>query len=191
MSTLSEKRAQRMASALSTAKAMGEFTYYDLSAKCGMNIRTITGFVKEWCALGVATTIVQGGLSKGPVKSRFTLVEDNLPKFEKRLMAGRETKHGNMWTAMRGLGTFKALDIAAHATTPKTEVSETDAQAYCQALVQSDHLKVLQKALPGRRPAIYKLVKNTGPRPPREMRVRAVYDDNVEEFAYVAKGAGK
>jgi hypothetical protein len=46
----------------------------------------------------------------------------------------------------------------------------------------------MTKALPGRREAIYRLVRDTGPRPPRERRVRAVWDENLGEYTYISGG---
>ncbi|MDP2064178.1 MAG: hypothetical protein Q8Q63_03405 [Phaeovulum sp.] len=42
--------------------------------------------------------------------------------------------------------------------------------------------------MPGRREAIYRLIRNTGPRPPRERRVRAVWDDNLGELVLLNGG---
>ena len=41
------------------------------------------------------------------------------------------------------------------------------------------------KARPGVRAARYRLVRDTGPRAPRERRVRALWDDNERRYAHV------
>lgn len=106
------------------------------------------------------------------------------------LAEGRtQTSWGNMWRAMRGLTSFTPLDIATHATTDAVSVSREEAAVYCQMLVRAGYLRVLRKALPGRREASYRLIRNTGPMPPRERRVRAVYDDNLQEYTHLAGGA--
>ena len=74
-----------------------------------------------------------------------------------------------------------------HANTPNVPVTRDEAQDYCRFLASAGYLKVIRKATPTLTPR-YKLIKNTGPLPPRERRVRAVYDDNLEQFTYVAGG---
>lgn len=98
----------------------------------------------------------------------------------------RPSARANMWRSMRGLQNFTARDIAVHSTTEEVTVSEEAALDYCQMLVRSGHLRAVQKALPGRRPAIYRLVRNTGPVPPKERRISAVWDENTREYAYIA-----
>lgn len=87
----------------------------------------------------------------------------------------------NMWTAMRQLKSFSPRDLAAQAATEETEVTLEAAQDYCRALLGAGYLAVARKAVPGKTPAIYRLTKNTGPRAPREKRVRAVVDANTEQ----------
>jgi hypothetical protein len=89
---------------------------------------------------------------------------------------------------MRALRSFSPTDVMAHSHTPEFEVSLGTAQEYCQMLARSGHLRVMTKALPGRREAIYRLVRDTGPRPPRERRVRAVWDENLGEYTYISGG---
>lgn len=101
------------------------------------------------------------------------------------------TPQQNMWRAMRGLVpmTFNYMDIWHHANTPNTPVTKTQAHAYCRMLAHAGYLKVTQKANGKGRLARYKLIRNTGPLPPREKRVRGVWDENDQRFIYVAEGA--
>ena len=85
-----------------------------------------------------------------------------------------------MWTSMRGLGEFNPRDIAAHSTTPDVRVSELTAKAYCAMLLKTGYLRVLKKAEPmAGRQAIYRLIRNSGPKPPQIQRIKQVYDPNT------------
>lgn len=87
----------------------------------------------------------------------------------------------NMWRSMQGLAEFSPRDIAAHSTTPDVSVTEGSAKAYCSMLLRCGYLRVVQKATPGGRLAIYRLIRNRGPRPPQIQRVKRVYDPNTGE----------
>lgn len=93
-----------------------------------------------------------------------------------------------MWIGMRLLKSFTPRDLAAQASTEATEVTLEAAQAYCRALMAAGFLSVARKAVPGKSEAIYRLARNTGPRPPREKRVRAVVDDNTEQVIVIGGG---
>jgi hypothetical protein len=83
---------------------------------------------------------------------------------------------------------FGPREIAAHATTEETEVTVEAAQDYCRALLGAGYLAVAKKAVPGKTQAIYRLIRNTGPRAPREKRVRAVIDANTEQTIVIGGG---
>lgn len=85
----------------------------------------------------------------------------------------------NLWRSMRMLKTFSARDLAAHSTTSEVEVPENHAKVYCSHLLAAGYLKVVQKAAPPKRAAIYRLIRDTGPVPPKTQRIQQVYDPNT------------
>jgi hypothetical protein len=89
---------------------------------------------------------------------------------------------GNMWRTMRAMGEFSPRELASHSTTDTVGVSETHAKVYCSKLLAAGFLRVLRKARPGQQQAIYRLVRNTGPRPPVVQRVQRVFDPNNGKF---------
>ncbi|KAF0674353.1 hypothetical protein PMES_03357, partial [Profundibacterium mesophilum KAUST100406-0324] len=91
----------------------------------------------------------------------------------------------NMWTAARMLTTFSPRDLAAHSTTDDVLVSEDDARLFCGFLLRGSYVRVIRKAAPGKREARYKLVRNTGPRPPVERRLRAIWDENTGQYTHI------
>ncbi|RWR26818.1 hypothetical protein D2T29_19770 [Sinirhodobacter populi] len=86
----------------------------------------------------------------------------------------------NMWRSMRLLGTFNIIDISAHSTTPSVSVALETAQSYCSILLATGYLRVVTKADPvkGRR-AVYRLIRDDGPKAPMIQRVKQVYDPNT------------
>lgn len=92
----------------------------------------------------------------------------------------------NMWRAMKVLKQFTPMDIVAVTNGQKTPVTERDAQAFCQLLLKGEYVRVLEEAIPGERPAAYHLARWTGPLPPRERRVKAIWDENQNGLTYVA-----
>ena len=107
--------------------------------------------------------------------------------FAERQRAGG-TKHGNLWRAMTLLKEFCPTDLMAMSCTDLVPVSLKDAHIYCQLLLKAEYLRVQQKAVPGRREASYRLIRNTGPLPPMERRVRAVIDQNEGKVTYLSGG---
>jgi hypothetical protein len=167
------------------AQAMGAFTYKDLAEAADISREAATALVRTWEA--------RGSLRRRPDALGARIVfevtgEADTPcaKGARRVRAA--TPQGNMWRAIRGLGAFTYRDVAMHANTSSVPVSEGAARDYCRMLANAGYLRVERKAQPKGRLAVYRLVRDTGPRPPRERRVRAVWDDNRGEYAYIAGG---
>ena len=86
----------------------------------------------------------------------------------------------NMWRSMRIVKIFTAPEIARLSTTSAVSVTEATAQSYIGILFATEFLSVVEKANPAiGRKASYRLVRNTGPKPPMIQRVKRVYDPNT------------
>lgn len=94
-----------------------------------------------------------------------------------------------IWRTMQVLGEFTHVDLAQHATTDRLTVSETTVATYVSALAKAGYLVTVRPAQSRlARPAIYRLVRRSGPRPPQVQRVKRVYDPNTGEvFGAVAE----
>ena len=157
--------------ALVFVSTQDQFGYADLAKKMDKSMTWARNQVYAWQKAGIIESVPQP--DNAPWKWR---VKDDA----KVTVTGKtRSPEQNMWAAMRQLKSFSARDLAAHATTENTEVTPEMAQEYCRTLLGASYLSVARKAVPGSRLAIYRLVKNTGPRPPRPKRVRAVVDDNT------------
>lgn len=164
------------AEAWTHAQNLDEFGAADLSAAVGCGLETIQSIIKGWL---VDRLVIETQRRCGPVRQMVKVNPDW--KAEAPKTVGR-TAPENMWHAARRLRTFSPTDLAAHANTETVAVSQAEAAAYCRALLAAGYLRVSVKASPkSAREAIYRLARDTGPRPPREKRVRAVVDANTGE----------
>lgn len=94
-----------------------------------------------------------------------------------------------MWRTLRTLkADTNARELAAYASTEQIPVAETAARDYLQHLFQANYL---QRTLEGKGrgrggiQARYRLVNNTGPRPPMVQRTDALYDPNVGAVVWI------
>ncbi len=168
--------------AWNAAIRLKRFTYIALKEECGVGLKTVKLIVREWLQAG---KVIDMGL--GPHRRRIFELAPGV-RVQPITLPPVQTPAGNLWRAMRMLRTFTPRDLAAHAHTDVCEVSERAALDYCQMLLRAGYLKVMRKAVPGRRQAVYQLVRDTGPRPPRERRLRAVWDDNRGEIMHISGG---
>ncbi|WP_413874135.1 hypothetical protein [Albidovulum sp.] len=186
MTTPAEKRQAIEEAAWAAALRLKSFSYYALAADVGISFRWAMEIVRGWQRTGAVELLGPG--HAGRHEFRVAPGRTDLPARTRPdgtlIRAGSAV--GNMWRTMRALKSFTPTDVMAHSHTPEFEVSPGAAQDYCQMLARSGHLRVMTKALPGRREAIYRLVRDTGPRPPRERRVRAVWDENLGEYTYIS-----
>lgn len=163
--------------AWSTARRLGEFTARQLAAEAGVSVDTVRRYLRRW-------TLARRVTRQGEGKTLRYLANPEPPEAPPR----EQSPERNMWTAMRLIGAFGARDLALQATTDSLGVSEDAAARYIRALLAAGYLRVVQQAVPGRRPAVYRLIRNTGPQPPRECRVTAVWDQNLAGWARFPEG---
>lgn len=156
-----------------------EFNYRELSEAAYLTHHQVAHFVQGWLKTGEVVRLPVS--STEPLRFQVQNIDMVRPK-----PGLHESAAANMWTAMRGLRSFSPRDIAVHATSDLTSVSREQAQAYCQMLVRAGYLRVVEKAIPPHRDAVYRLVRNTGPFAPVERRIRAVYDENLQKIAHIA-----
>lgn len=173
-------RQSMMEAAFAHAATLPQFGYAEIAIKLQMSERWVSKIVRDWNDQGLVDLVQSGHLIRTIWK-----VKDGA---RLSLAAKARSPEQNMWTAMRQLKSFSPRDIAAHATTEETEVTPEAAQDYCRALLGAGYLTVARKAVSGKSPALYRLARNTGPRAPRERRVRAVVDANTDETIVIGGG---
>lgn len=174
-------RSEIVAAAWAHAVRLDAFGYSEISRAMKIGHDAATRIVRSWAADGVLEPVQTGHRLRKLWRVR--------PGRRPVLPAPTRSAEQNMWTAMRGLQSFTPTDIAAHASTAAVAVESGVAAAYARALTAAGYLRVARKAAAGGREAIYRLVRNSGPRPPVERRVRAVVDGNTSAITLIAGGA--
>lgn len=170
------------------------FTITDIFDATYVNRHTIRSYLKSLTLADYVERIEPGeGATREEAAIRFRIIVDPVPFHAPRLNSkGQPVTQGsgveNMWRTMRMLGQFSPRDLAAHATTDLVNVNETTAKSYCTALLKAKFLKVISKARPPHKQAVYRLIKNTGPNPPMIQRTKQVFDPNTKT-AYPVGGA--
>ena len=160
---------------------LGRFGYGEVQVELSISDAAARRLVRDCLADGRIEVLCGGNGSR---RKTFTLTEPHRPP------ADRSTaQQAQLWRAARGLKVFTPTDLVAHCT-PEVAAGRDEASLYCQSLLRAGYLTVVQTAIPGRRDARYRLVRDSGPLAPRERRVRAVWDENLGELVYVA-GAGR
>ena len=154
------------------------FGYAEIAAGQKISHQQAACIVRDWVQAGMVAP-----LEREPNGTKLWKVTE---ASEHRVRASTRSREDNIWTAMRGLKSFGPTELAAHANTDTVAVAVDEAQAYCRALLASGHLSVARKAIPGIKEAIYRIARNTGPRAPREKRVRAVIDDNTNAVVVIS-----
>lgn len=159
----------------------------DLRHRTGIAPSTIGNYLMALVAGGI---VEKEEIEGGPY---YRLLRDTGFHAPRLKADGTPVKAGgstvNLWRSMRMLKQFSARDLAAHSTTTASEVTENHAKVYCSHLLAAGYLKVVQKAAPPKRAAIYRLIRDTGPVPPKTQRIHQVYDPNTGETH--ATGGGR
>ena len=165
----------RRAAALKAALASDEFTIDGLATWAELPRNTAQTFVRDWLEAGhiVMTRKV------GRVRHYIATTKRHALALPKDCTAKPEE---NMWRAMRRYRQFSPMDIAAVSNAGGVEVSLEKARAYCRALLAAGYLRVIDRAVPGRKEAHYQLINDTGPEAPHQRRVRGLMDPNDGTF---------
>ncbi len=152
------------------------FGYAEISAEIMISMEAATDLVRSWEAEGRVRVRRGGG---GASRKMFELTPEYREPKDRAGQIGQQ-----IWTAMRGLRTFTPVDLASHCRAD-LKVDLREASSFCQSLLKAGYLRVSKTAVPGQREATYQLVRNTGPRAPRERRITVVWDPNEGDFAYI------
>ena len=161
------------------------FTADDLAETAGIKRISAQGYLHDWEKAGLVRRVGSAGPTgqlgvfqkTSPRRKTGAEGDDETPR-------GKATPSINMWRTIRMLGEFSATDVAAHSTAGSVDVPLETARAYCQLLARAGYLRCTVKAKPPAREARYRLIRDTGPKPPRERRIRVVWDDNLGEITH-------
>lgn len=137
----------------------------------------------------VSVELVTGWLEAGKIRLRPVPGHAGRKMFEITPEAREAMDRGSqlrqqLWTAARGLKDFTATDLAAHCT-EELAVTPTEASAFAQMLLKAGYLKCTKMASPPLREARYRLIRDTGPKAPKERRITVVWDENEVRYMHI------
>jgi hypothetical protein len=161
------------------------FTTRDL-AETGASRMAIHNWLTSWEEDGWVRRVGQDGQH---VVYAATTVQAEAPPA--RAPAGAAPAKGplgqHLWTAARMLRIFTLVELAAHAATEGEPTRESDARSFVSLLTRAGYARKMR--VTSGRPARYRLIRDTGPRPPVEKRVRATWDANLGAYVHVPEPA--
>lgn len=178
---LTPRAVARGGRAWEAAQTRKRFTAKELQSFAAVSEPFARHLVRTWTAEGRVTVAVPGGQGKAVVVAV-------VPDWKPQGAGVPRTADLNMWTTMRGLREFAPTDVAVHSDTPDQPVTVATATTYCRALLTAGYVTVRSKAVPGRREARYRLVRDTGPLAPVVRRVLALCDPNERVLTPVGFG---
>lgn len=166
-----------------TALRLGEFSYTSLGAESHSAAKRISRLVEDWINAGAVEF-----LRVGEFRRKIYRVKPGaeMPAEAPARLRIVRTAEQNMWAVMRRQGAFTPTDLTSLSNTDLVAVTLAEANSFCQMLVRAAYLRVVRTAIPGKREATYRLIKNTGPLPPMPRRVSVVYDENEEKIVHIA-----
>lgn len=173
----------RIWQALKTGRSLTTIEMVDAS---GMSRPSVQWVVRSWVIQGFALTEGAGNQQRYRLTPEgVALAETPMPyKVGSAHPAGRAAQH--LWTAARMLPDWTVDELAAHAIAgPVDAIPEAEVRNFVNILARAGYIKVLRKARPGGSAARYRLIRNTGPQPPTERRIRVVWDPNLGELTHV------
>lgn len=166
----------------STMRELRRFTVADIDGAGNARRDTVRDYVRRLRRAGILKRV--GAEPKpGTDADVYEIVYDPGPEAPSVRRDGTVIPRpglGNeqMWRAMKMLGFFNHRDLSVHASTDEVAVKTATAKAYLKHLLAAGYLAVATPAA-GSKPAVYRLVKNTGPLAPMIQRTDWVWDPNL------------
>ncbi len=174
------------------ARKLRRFTRDDIILETGINHSTIDTYLKSLVAAGILTidAVKPSRASRnGDIRTTnfYLLVLDSGADAPRVRRDGSPCTQGlpreQMWRTMRLIKSFNARDLAATASTDTIVVDPRDAADYVKHLFHAGYLRLVQASKPGTQ-AIYRLINDTGPRPPMVQRLKTVFDQNLGKIMW-------
>ena len=149
---------------------------------------TIRSYVKRLCLAGFLEVIREEpvfGNARRKIYQRTAEAPVETPRVtrEGKPSAPEGSANENMWRTMRILGQFTARDLAIHASTEETIVSEGTAKAYTKMLFKAGYLVLAQAGKTPKTQHLYRFLPSrySGPRAPMIQKIKAVFDPNLNK----------
>lgn len=161
------------------------FTIESLTGEIPVEKETIKTFVSSLCKAGFIKVIEQQNINVPHVKTTFKTNCYALSK-DVGFIAPRVTRDGkilpdeinqDLWRSMKILKEFSVADLMA--STPR-KTTANNVESYCKLLCRAKYLK--------RKETRFLFVRNTGAKAPQILRIKAVFDPNLNKVVYQSGG---
>lgn len=170
-----------------------KFTAFELEHECRCNLGTIKTYLTGLTAAGfLAREFRARRDGKGKyARSEWKLVRDVGVEAPRVTRIGAEVTQGRarqqMWVAMRTTKVFTHPELSLTASTELCVVNVEDCKVYVQTLARAGYLVVSERGR-SRHPAVYRFIKNTGPKAPQIQRIKQVFDPNLRRVMWRSGG---
>jgi hypothetical protein len=156
------------------------FTSSDIAAAIAVETEIVRDYIAGLSAAGFISIV--GRSRKGVT---YALARDNGVEAPRVNRSGHVVTKGlaqeQMWRVLRMLGrAVTCHELALHASTRDVPVSIDDAARYMEQLTRAGYVirSVVCRSMSTAIPPAYRLVSNTGPRPPMLVQLTGLFDPN-------------
>lgn len=165
-------------------RSQGTFTVADIDGESCVNVKLIQKYIRLLIAGGFAERVGQKRKFVAPVY-RLLKSPTRAPRVRPDGSLIPATRIEHLWTAIRGLKTFKLRELAFAASSPDVKPSYALTKRYVTYLTTAGYLTIVQPSI-GTSAQVWRLKPgmNTGPLPPcfKAVRADAMYDQNLKAF---------
>lgn len=149
--------------------------HWETLVKSGISITQSKQCIKRWSELGWIELAEKDGHRKYYRRSGTA----SMPV---ELAVKCQSAEDTMWIVMNRYNTFTIKDLVAVGSVGEVTVYPQTARGYVKDLLQAGYLRTVQTGAPGRRDAVYRLMKRTGEIAPVKRKVSGVFDANDGVF---------
>lgn len=153
---------------------------------------TVRDYRKNLIAAGILRVVGSKRVGRHTVHSFELITDEGLDAPRVRRDGSRVTQglaQEQMWRTLRMTkGDINGRELAAHASTSTVPVVESAAKDYLAHLHAAEYLLCTEAGKGigcGGKLARYRLIRNTGPKPPMVQKTDAIYDPNLDEVVWV------
>jgi hypothetical protein len=179
-----EKRIAEREKLWQAIRKAGEFRLEDVLVKTALNKRTVEQYLQglSKCEKPYLEAITTQGSPR-----TYKLVRDSQEPPRVRpdgtfVTQGQGRK--NLWRTMRIMKQFDFTMLVEASSTDTHKVAPSEAKTYLRYLIRAGYVRQAGKDFVT---ATFRLVRDTGPKPPMIQRVKQVYDPNLKKVTWSSR----